>query len=222
MGLNRQKGNMYGFVTHTWNTVKGECSHDCSYCYMKRWGTQNPVRFDEKELKTDLGVGHTVFVGSSNDMFAQTVPDEWIEKTLSHCKEYPNNWYLFQTKNPMRYGFFSRNQFPKNTVLCSTIETNRTHPEIMGNTPSPAMRAGFMREMVDSFYTMITIEPIIDFDLDDFVELILLANPTIVAIGADTGHNNLPEPSPDKIRDLIEHLEVGEIDVRLKPNLDRI
>src|SRR3990167_1900105 len=30
--LNKQKGNMYGFVTHTWNPIKGKCSHNCSYC----------------------------------------------------------------------------------------------------------------------------------------------------------------------------------------------
>ena len=35
--LNKQKGNMYGFVTHTWNTVKGRCKYDCRYCYMKRF-----------------------------------------------------------------------------------------------------------------------------------------------------------------------------------------
>ena len=28
--LNEQKGNMYGFVTHTWNPIKGKCFHcDC-------------------------------------------------------------------------------------------------------------------------------------------------------------------------------------------------
>ena len=57
MALNKSAGNMYDFVTHTWNTVKGLCPHGCSYCYMKRWGTQNPVRFDAKELRTDLGKG---------------------------------------------------------------------------------------------------------------------------------------------------------------------
>jgi len=73
---------MYEFVTHTWNTVKGECYHDCSYCYMKRWGKLNPVRFDEKELKTDLGSGNFIFVGSSCDMWAENIPDKWIFKTL--------------------------------------------------------------------------------------------------------------------------------------------
>ena len=70
MGLNESKGNMYEFVTHTWNTVKGRCPHDCSYCYMKRWGKQRDPYFDRRELKTDLGEGNFIFVGSSCDIFA--------------------------------------------------------------------------------------------------------------------------------------------------------
>ena len=77
--LNKSKGNMYEFVTHTWNAIKGECYHQCSYCYMKRWGRLKPVRLDEKELKTDLGNDNFIFVGSSCDMFAQNIPDEWIK-----------------------------------------------------------------------------------------------------------------------------------------------
>jgi len=45
MGLNKSSGNMYEFITHTWNTVKGACEHDCSYCYMKRWGKLNRFRY---------------------------------------------------------------------------------------------------------------------------------------------------------------------------------
>jgi len=30
MSLNISKGNMYEFITHTWNTIKCECNHDCS------------------------------------------------------------------------------------------------------------------------------------------------------------------------------------------------
>lgn len=45
---------MYGFVTHTWNIVKGKCKHDCCYCYMKRFPLPE-LHLDDKELKTDLG-----------------------------------------------------------------------------------------------------------------------------------------------------------------------
>ena len=58
MGLNKAKGEMYKFVTHTWNTVKGECFHNCRYCYMKKGANHNePVdepRLDYSEFKTDL------------------------------------------------------------------------------------------------------------------------------------------------------------------------
>lgn len=35
MALTKSRGNMYPFVTHTWNAIKGMCFHDCPYCYMK-------------------------------------------------------------------------------------------------------------------------------------------------------------------------------------------
>ena len=99
MGLNKSKGNMYDFITHTWNVIKGECYHDCSYCYMKRWGKLNPVRFDEKELKTDLGSSNFIFVGSSNDMFSCKISYDKIVKIMDHCKKFDNS-YMFQSKHP--------------------------------------------------------------------------------------------------------------------------
>ena len=85
MALNKVSGNMYDFVTHTWNPIKGICPHACSYCYMKdinkRYKKQpKPLHLDEKELKTNLGSGNTIFVGSSCDMWAESVPVEWINK----------------------------------------------------------------------------------------------------------------------------------------------
>ena len=96
MPLNVQKGNMYGFVTHTWNTVKGVCPHQCTYCYMKKF-KQNPVRFDEKELDTNHKKNRVIFVGSSCDMWAKDIDSLWIKKTVTHCAKYPLNTYLFQS-----------------------------------------------------------------------------------------------------------------------------
>ena len=83
MPLNKSTGNMYDFITHTWNTIKGECPHGCSYCYMKRWGKQPPLHFDEKELKTKLGIGNFIFIGSSCDMFAESIPENWVNQTIT-------------------------------------------------------------------------------------------------------------------------------------------
>jgi len=215
MGLNKSKGNMYEFVTHTWNTIKGECPHDCTYCYMKRWGKLNPVRLDRKEFKTDLGNGNFIFVGSSCDMWAKDIPYEWIEETLAHCQKYDNR-YLFQTKDPIRMlGKFDG----LNAVGCTTIETNRWYPEIMQNSPSPDLRADAMSMLDADRY--VTIEPIIDFDLHELVELIKMCRPKQVNIGADSGNNGLPEPSADKVLALINALsEFTTIDQ--KRNLGRV
>lgn len=215
MGLNEQKGNMYGFVTHTWNTVKGACPHDCSYCYMKRWGNLKPTRFDEKELKTDLGESNFIFVGSSCDMFADDIPALWIYKTLEHCRKYPNNKYLFQSKDPSVMASVSIH-LPHNSIVCTTAETNRLYPE-MGNTISVSARLQHLACI--PLEKHITIEPIIDFDLHEFADMINNSGATQINIGADSGNNNLPEPSHEKIEKLISLLTAK---VHRKPNLRRI
>lgn len=217
MPLNKSTGNMYEFVTHTWNTIKGKCPHDCSYCYMKRF-KQNPVHFDEKELKTDLGSGNFIFVGSSCDMFAENILRDWIIRTLNHCEKFDNK-YLFQTKNPYRL-IDCEPFFPPNTSICTTIETNRHYPEIMRNAPVQQLRAsGISYSDITNRY--VTIEPIIDFDLFELVELIKMCEPKQVNIGADTGRNNLPEPEPGKVLELITELSKFTV-VHQKSNLKRI
>lgn len=218
MPLTESKGNMYSWITHTWNTVKGECPHGCTYCYMKRWGKQKPVRFDEKELKTDLGSGNFIFVGSSCDLFADDIPDEWILKTLAHCVKFDNT-YLFQSKNPAAFDIASI--FPRQIKLCTTIETNRFIPEIMHKCPTPHMRAiAFSRYHFAKKY--ITIEPIMDFDLDELIEMIKDCNPVQVNIGFNTSFKvKLPEPSEQKTIELIMELRKFTI-VKIKCNSQRV
>lgn len=217
MGLNKSVGYMYPWVTHTWNTIKGECPHGCTYCYMHRWGKQKQVHFDEKELKTDLGSGNFIFVGSSCDMFAEGIPLQWIKDTLSHLYSFDNG-YLFQSKNPelMTGALLS---FPMKSVFCTTIETNRWYPEIMKKSPLPKDRSRFMSYITARKY--VTIEPIMDFDLKEMIYLIYACFPKQVNIGADTGNNKLPEPSKEKILQLISELEKFTV-VEQKTNLKRL
>ena len=216
MTMNEQKGNMYGWITHTWNAVKGKCLHDCSYCYMKRW-KQNPIRLDVKEFKTDLGENNFIFVGSSTDMFANDVPSEWIIKTLEHCNKYPKNTYLFQTKNPMRFKEF-RELYPFGSILGTTIETNRD--EDFKSCPNISSRVSFMEQKWIG-RKMVTIEPIMNFDVTLLVEFMERINPEFINIGADSGNNNLEEPSRFKIESLIKNLK-NFTKVNLKDNLKRL
>jgi DNA repair photolyase len=216
--LNISKGNMYEFVTHTWNTIKGHCPHNCTYCYMHRWGKLNPVRFDSKELKTDLGNGNFIFVGSSCDMFADKIPHDWIIETLDYMAKFTNA-YLLQSKNPKR---LSKYILPWNTSVCTTIETNRHYPDIMKNSPIPDDRAEAMAIFIDSGTPKyITMEPIMDFDTKLMIYWMQQIEPVQVNIGADTGKNNLPEPSKEKILELIHELEKFTR-VHQKSNLKRL
>ena len=220
MPLNKVSGNMYSFVTHTWNPIKGICPHLCSYCYMskiyKRFGkVPKPANLDEKELKTKLGRGNFIFVGSSCDMFAEDIPAKWIAKVLEHCKKYPINKYLLQSKNPRRLIEFNL-LTSLNTFTGTTIESNRIYP-CMGNVPTPNDKAIAM----EGHAGFITVEPILDFDLDDFLAILKKASPDYIYIGADSGNNRLPEPSKEKILELITELEKFT-SVHKKPNLGRL
>lgn len=222
MGLNKAKGNMYGFVTHTWNVIKGECPHDCEYCYMKRWGPQKEIRFDEKEMNTDLGKDNTIFVGSSCDMWAKDIPDEWIERIMNkiHRTGQDNN-YLFQSKNPGRFNDFWE-KMCINDRVCTTIETNRNYSKMGKNAPEPLERAAALASIHPLTIKMITIEPIMDFDLWDMLGLIKMVRPHQVNIGANSRRDiKLAEPSADKVERLIEELR-RITKVHLKPNLKRL
>ncbi|MHB9293733.1 hypothetical protein Holit_02863 [Hollandina sp. SP2] len=220
--LRKATGNMYDWVTHTWNPVKGKCFHNCSYCYMKRWGDQKAVRLDEQELKTDLGTGNFIFVGSSCDLFADENPETWIVEALEKANRYKNQ-YLVQTKNPNRFHRFLDYLPADQFILGTTIETNRVYEKISGQAPSIVSRVVAMCRLPQQYQDkkIITVEPIMDFDINDMVMDILSCNPFQVNIGADSGNNHLPEPSPEKIASLIEALR-PYTKIHLKKNLKRL
>jgi hypothetical protein len=89
----------------------------------------------------------------------------------------------------------------------------------MKNCPSPADRAVHMSRQKGDKY--ITIEPIMDFDLESFISMIELIKPVQVNIGADSGNNGLPEPPKEKILALIKRLEQFTT-IHNKTNLKRL
>ena len=206
--LNKSQGNMYEFVTHTWNILKGRCNHDCRYCFMKRWGSLNPLHFDNSELKTDLGSGHFIFVGSSTDDFAEGVPSEWIIKMLDHCNKYDNNRYLFQSKNPARFLEFIEHPVFRKAVVCTTIESNRFYPEIMVNSPRIESRVQAMAELAaKGIPTYVTCEPLLEFDLPELVSMLKACRPQQVNVGRNSRREILlPEPSASDVQALISEL----------------
>ena len=80
---------------------------------------------------------------------------------------------------------------------------------------------GMWRHYKKNVKRMITIEPILDFDLWDMMILIKKAEPDWVNIGADSHVNNLPEPSWGKVEELAGELREFT-KVRMKKNLNRL
>ena len=213
--MNKSKGNMYPDVSHTWNPIRGKCPHQCIYCYMRKFKV-GELRLDKEALNEDLGKDNIIFVGSSTDMFANEVPKEWIEQVLKHCKKFDNS-YLFQSKNPDRFREFAI-YFPSHIILGTTIETNR---DTSSTSKAPNVWLRSQALSIHNCKKMVSIEPIMDFDLPDFVQCIWMIKPNYVSIGADSKNSDLKEPSKENIEALIIQLKEFT-EVKLKDNLKRL
>jgi len=225
--LKKSSGNMYPWVTHTWSILAGECPHRCTYCYVrslqrrfKQTRYSGPLRLVDDDF-VPLGHGRTIFVEHMSDLWSAHVPNSIIRRVLWHCRDNPHNTYVFQTKNPARYLDWLT-MIPPYSLLGTTLETNRHYEQIMGSAPSPRHRAVAMSRLPRDIKTFVTIEPIHDFDRFPLIQFIDAIRPTFINIGADSKGHNLPEPSANKIRELITYLRLNKIEVRRKTNLSRL
>jgi DNA repair photolyase len=228
MPLNKSKGGMYDWVTHTHAHLGGECPHRCVYCFVDsvRFGRpekyKGELRLVEKEFSVRYGDGRMIFIESCNDLFAADVPQDFINRVLLHCRAYPLSTYVFQTKNPKRLLGFTEGLLPPGSILGCTIETNRDMPEI-SKAPPALERAQAMRVLMQrNWKTFITVEPALDYDVAELLEMLCCARPSFVNVGADSKGHNLAEPSLEKVLALVAGLKDAGIEVREKHNLQRL
>lgn len=232
MALKKSSGNMYPWVTHTHAHLGGKCPHECSYCYVESPRFGRPVKYQgeprliEQEFKVKYGNGKVIFVENCNDLFAESIPEEFIIRVVRHCLEWPENTYVFQTKNPARlYRLLQSVIFPDLCMVGSTIETNRA--EVLARVsaaPPPIERFEAMCKIPKPKF--ITVEPILDFDVDVLAEWLISIRTEeheyFVNIGADSKGRGLDEPSADKVLALVARLQNAGIEIRKKHNLDRL
>lgn len=225
MPLKKSTGNMYPWVTHMHTHLGGECLHRCGYCYVQT----NPhgvhprykgeIRLIESELKVNYGARKTIFIEHMNDLFAEGIPSEIIEPILHHTRIFPRNRYVFQTKNPKRGATFLK-QFPADFMMGTTIESNRLYKDTKA--PKPEERYAGLK-LFEGHETFLTIEPIMDFDLEVLLAWLKDLWPSFINIGADSKRCNLPEPPKYKIDALLRDIkQTTTIPVKNKSNLSRL
>ncbi len=216
--LNKKaKGKMFNIVTATWNPISG-CLYNCIYCWARELAItklKNTQRYakgfkpslNEKEFSSRFVKGDLIFVSDMADMFANFIPDNWIKQVLNHISRFPEADFLFMTKNPKRY-LELLPYIPKNAILGATIET--TNDEIIqtdkvSTAPLPSERYQAMKTL-DWDRKIVSIEPILDFDLITFIKWIDDINPFIVYMGYDNYCHKLREPTLENTMNLMQKL----------------
>jgi DNA repair photolyase len=217
---------MFPFITDTWNPIAGNCPHNCSYCWAKKLIKNRPTlqvkyqhtdgfSFDPKQIHRKFQPGSFVFVCDMLDLFAANVPMVAVQTIMKLIAAQPDVTFLLLTKNP-RYAWIV--EIPKNAVVGATIESNIDYP--VSQAPKQKDRLEAMQDITDR--KMISIEPIMDFDLEPFANAIIKANPEFVAVGYDNYKNGLVEPSFSKTVHLIHALEGAGIKVYRKTIRDPV
>jgi len=211
--------------TKTWNPFKG-CRYGCIYCKksfqlqakrqkhncMKCYNYEphfHPERLD-KIPKAEL-----VFACGNGDIsFAKIEVKAFILRAMQLKTK---QTFLLQTKNPHCLNGW---RIPSNVIIGTTIETNRDTKDI-SKAPRTELRYMFLKELLCR--KAVTIEPILDFDLEVLKEWLWKINPEIVWIGYCNHSNglNLDEPELKKTKKLISELN-RFTDVRLKTIRDKV
>ena len=220
------KENMYQLSAEQWSPFAG-CRHGCSYCkpsfqaQAKRHKHtcmdcydftphKHPTRL-KKSLKR-TGFMQFIFTCSMGDVaFCDT---DYLQQIAARMSELGDRTFLLQSKNPAT---FNRIDWPKNVVLGMTMETNRDElaKAVAPGAPVPSKRHADFIE-VSHNQKMVTIEPVMDFDLDVMVELVTSIDPCMVWLGYDSKKCGLPEPPLSKVQDLYWELGLRGIVVVLK------
>jgi len=131
------------------------------------------------------------------------------------CTKYPDRTFLVQSKNPY---CFVLPKFPENVILGTTLETNRDQLCLeISRAPPPSVRYEAILKLQHP-RKLITVEPILDFDLEIFATMIINIKPWRVYIGYDSHpkENKLQEPPLAKADALYNLLKEKGLDVRWK------
>jgi len=213
----------------TWNPFKG-CLFNCIYCkpsfqaQAKRqkqrcMNCYNYVPHIHEDRLGKIPPAEIVFVcGNSDISFCDPVFTRRIINAIKHHNiRCPDKTYFFQSKKPEYFAQFLT-EFPENVILLTTLETNRD--EGYGKIAEAPLPSDRYRQLLNLDYPrkVVTIEPVLDFDLEIFSRWVLDLAPEYVWVGYNSRPKqvNLPEPSKDKLLRFITILHKNGIKIKGK------
>lgn len=217
---------MYPHSIKQWCPFVG-CRHNCTYCpssfqaQLKRWAKGNcrqcydfaphthEERLNQKLPKT--AYLQFIFTCSSGDI--AFCPDDYLQQIVDRIRNQKDKTFLIQSKNPRT---FNRMAFPDNVILGVTLETSKDVVyEGISKAPKPSCRyKDFLK--VRHPAKMVTIEPVLDFDIDVMMRWVEDINPCMVWLGYDSRRNHLQEPALEKVKSLYWELGRSGLTVVLK------
>jgi len=223
-----KKSNMFGLSAGQRNPFVG-CGHDCIYCedtfkrQTKRRGKKNcplcyyfeahahPERLKQGLPKTKYM--QFLFICCNGDI-AFCRDTEYFHKIISWIQSNRDRTFLLQSKDPKTFNRIAA--FPENLILGTTLETNRDALyEGTSKAPRPSQRYRDFLEVKHDL-KMVTMEPIIDFDIDVMLSWLENINPCMVWLGYDSRKHHLPEPKLEKVKNLYWELGSRGFTVILK------
>jgi len=199
--------------TKTWNPAVG-CLFNCSYCrhsfqaILKRFQGKNcigcrtytPHYHPERLTRFPATKYKNIFMFGNGDIscYNRDFVITALQSINSRMEKYPDTTLFLQSKDPHCFHQYLI-YLPENTVLITTLETNRNISKDISGAPSPIIRYTNFKE-VDWPRKIITIEPIMDFDHDVFIDMITDINPESIYLGYNSKpiQVQLPEPSKAK------------------------
>jgi len=189
----------------------------CELC-----GNYLPHYHPERLVTSRIPSSPIVFVSGTGDIsYCDPKYVRSIFESIKLHKPKKKTTYYFQSKNP-RYLSQFVGEYPEGTVLLTTQETNRDKGYArISKAPLPSVR---FRDFLalDFPKKVITIEPVIDFDVEPFVDWMIQlmdqGNLEYVWFGFNSkpGQVRLPEPSQEKAQEFVDHLKAAGISVKGK------
>ena len=227
------ESNMYP-ETKTWNPFVG-CLFDCVYCeksfkrQLKRVSriidcsvcyTYYP-HYHVERLRKIPSAKNIFVVGTGDISFCTHDFVLRIFKAIEEHKPRKKKTYFFQTKNPAWFKkylpWFRKHQ--EKVVLLTTLETNLDITKSISKAPIPFIRFQHFMDL-DYPRKVVTIEPVLDFDINEFSFWISLLHKEgsleYVWFGFDSKNCGLNEPTEEKAQAFVNYLKLIGIEVRGK------